>query len=176
MHRTLKAETASPPEANRRAQQRSFDRFRHEYNQLRPHEALAMQTPATVYVPSPRRFPARVPEPEYGSALAVRKVRPCGNVTWGGEDVFLSKVLEGERIGLLPIDDRYFTIYFAKFPLGCFDSRRLRVVPLPRPQTCVRPRAEELVMDGVQGKGARPPSPALHPPNQCGTESVMSPV
>ncbi len=45
MHRTLKQETAMPPERNFRAQQRAFDRFRHEYNQLRPHEALAMQTP-----------------------------------------------------------------------------------------------------------------------------------
>ncbi len=35
MHRTLKQETAMPPERNRRAQQRAFDRFRQEYNQLR---------------------------------------------------------------------------------------------------------------------------------------------
>ena len=131
MHRTLKAETASPPEANRRAQQRSFDRFRQEYNQLRPHEALGMQTPAAVYAPSGRGFPARVPQPEYGSALVVRKVRPCGNFTWGGEDVFLSEVLEGERIGLLPIDDRYFTIYFAEFPIGCFDLPSAAGLPPP---------------------------------------------
>ena len=31
-----------PPAANRRAQQRAFDRFRREYNQVRPHEALEM--------------------------------------------------------------------------------------------------------------------------------------
>ena len=40
MHRTLKQETAEPPAANRRAQQRAFDRFRQEYNEQRPHEAL----------------------------------------------------------------------------------------------------------------------------------------
>ena len=65
MHRTLKQETAEPPAANRRAQQRAFDRFRQEYNEQRPHEALAMQTPAAIYAPSPRSYPARVPEPEY---------------------------------------------------------------------------------------------------------------
>jgi transposase InsO family protein len=48
MHRTLQQETAMPPEPNPRAQQRAFDRFRGEYNELRPHEALAMQTPAQV--------------------------------------------------------------------------------------------------------------------------------
>src|SRR5712692_4809102 len=40
MHRTLKQETADPPAANRRKQQRALDRFRQEYNEVRPHEAL----------------------------------------------------------------------------------------------------------------------------------------
>jgi transposase InsO family protein len=34
MHRTLKQETAMPPAADHRAQQRALDRFRQEYNQL----------------------------------------------------------------------------------------------------------------------------------------------
>src|SRR5208337_3524987 len=74
MHRTLKQETAAPAAANRRAQQRAFDRFRREYNEERPHEALGMETPSAVYVRSARAYPARVPEPEYGSALRVRRV------------------------------------------------------------------------------------------------------
>lgn len=43
MHGTLKRETASPPAANRRAQQTAFDRFRREYNEERPHEALQIE-------------------------------------------------------------------------------------------------------------------------------------
>src|SRR6185503_8503261 len=39
MHLTLAQETASPPSANLKAQQRAFDRFRKEYNCDRPHEA-----------------------------------------------------------------------------------------------------------------------------------------
>ncbi len=65
MHRTLKAETATPPERNLRAQQRAFDRFRQIYNQERPHESLAMATPASVYQPSWRPYPERLPELEY---------------------------------------------------------------------------------------------------------------
>jgi transposase InsO family protein len=124
MHRTMKEETATPPQSNRRAQQRTLDEFRREYNQERPHEALAMQTPSDCYAPSPRPYPARVPEPEYGGALQVRKVRECGVFTWKHENVFLSKTLSGERIGLLPIDDRYYRVYFAAFPLARFDSRK----------------------------------------------------
>jgi transposase InsO family protein len=48
MHRTLKQETAMPAASNRRAQQRAMDKFLQEYNQVRPHEALEMQTPAAV--------------------------------------------------------------------------------------------------------------------------------
>src|SRR5271165_4301360 len=65
MHRTLKQETAMPAAADRRAQQRELGRFRQEYNQVRPHEALGMQTPASVYVPSEREYPRQVAEPEY---------------------------------------------------------------------------------------------------------------
>ena len=36
LHRTLKAETTMPPQANRRRQRQAFDRFRHSYNTERP--------------------------------------------------------------------------------------------------------------------------------------------
>ena len=57
LHRTLKAETATPPQANRRRQRRAFDRFRHSYNNERPHETLGQMPPASLYTPSPRPHP-----------------------------------------------------------------------------------------------------------------------
>ena len=48
MHRTLKAEATRPPEHNQAAQQARFDRFRREYNDERPHEALNYRTPASL--------------------------------------------------------------------------------------------------------------------------------
>jgi transposase InsO family protein len=68
MHRTLKQEAASPPQANRRAQQRALDRFRPEYNQERPHEALDMKPPESCYRPAAREYPARIPEPDLAPA------------------------------------------------------------------------------------------------------------
>jgi transposase InsO family protein len=152
MHRTMKQETAQPPAANRRAQQRKMDRFREEYNQVRPHEALAMQTPAAVYQPSTRTFPTRLPEPEYPDTMLVRSVRPHGSFRWKKYDVFLSEVFWGERIGLLPEDDRWFTIYFAEVPVARFDSQKLRALPLQKTGGFYKVDA---------GEGA--PSPAPHP-------------
>lgn len=127
MHRTLKEATGSPPAADWRAQQRAFDRFRREYNELRPHQALEMRTPAAVYRSSPREYPARVPEPEYGSAMQVRRVQKHEQFHWKHQDIFLSKVLDGERIGLLPIDDRYCRVYLAAKPITRLDTRSLVV-------------------------------------------------
>jgi transposase InsO family protein len=132
MHRTLKQETAQPPAANRREQQRALDRFRQEYNEIRPHEALNMQTPAAVYQPSVRTFPTRLPEPDYPSTMLVRNVRHHGQFRWKKQEVFLSEVFWGERVGLLPEDDRWFTVYFAQLPLARFDSLKLLVTPLPK--------------------------------------------
>jgi putative transposase len=152
MHRTMKQETASPPEANRRAQQRAFHRFRREYNEERPHEALGMQTPSAVYTPSPRAYPARVREPEYDSSMHVRRVRRRGSFSWKKQDVFLSETLIGEPIGLLPVDDRIYTVYFAAFPIACFDSQRRTILPLRAVSGHVG-----------AGEGEASPSPAPHP-------------
>jgi hypothetical protein len=47
------------------AQQRAFDRFRTEYNEERPHEALGQEVPASLYRPSLRSYPRQLPEQEY---------------------------------------------------------------------------------------------------------------
>ncbi len=132
LHRTLKAETASPPAATRRAQQRAFDRFRREYNQERPHEALGQSTPESCYSVSPRAYPARVPEPDYDRFMRVRRVQVRGQFKWKDQHVFLTESLAGEAVGFEQIDDRYFTIYFCSLPIALFDSHQLRTQPLTK--------------------------------------------
>jgi len=166
MHRTLQEEVAMPAAENRRAQQRKLESFRQEYNEVRPHEALAMATPASVYEPSPRPYPARVPEPEYPSTMVVRSVHAHGHFRWQQRhDVFLSEVLWGERVGLLPIDERWYTVYFAEVPLARFDSRQRRVVPLPPEENPEGERAAQPASFYVAGagEGEASPSPAPHP-------------
>ena len=152
MHRTLKQEAASPPAANPRGQQRAFHRFRREYNEQRPHQALGMQTPSAVYTRSMRSYPARVPEPEYGNAMLVRRVGLRGTFSWKHECVFVSETLIGESIGLLPQDERIYTVYFAAFPIARFDSHRRVILPL---------RAVSCEVDAREGEVS--PSPAPHP-------------
>ena len=167
MHLTLQQETMSPMAANRRAQQRRFDQFRREFNQQRPHEALGMRTPESCYTASSRPYPVRVCEPEYDSSMTVRRVFADGQFSWKHHDVFISETLMGERIGLEPIDDRWYTIYFAEFPLGRFDSRTRMVHRLPAALGFYKADA---------GEGEPTPSPAPHPHNPDQNLSTMSPV
>ena len=124
MHRTLKQDCAMVED--RWAQQRELDRFRHEFNQVRPHEALAMETPASVYEASPREYPA---------SMRVLKIKSHGHFRWNKREVFLSEVLWGERIGLEEIDDGIFTVYFAHLPLAQFDATTGKLVGVKRAAT-----------------------------------------
>jgi putative transposase len=143
MHRTLKAATAQPPAANLRAQQKAFDDFRQEYNEERPHEGLGGQTPAEVYTASPRDFPERLARhPEYPSEWETRAVRACGKFSWKGENIMLTKPLVGQRVGLEPLEDGVWRVYFARHELGIFEERKGRVrppkktAPQPLPVPC----------------------------------------
>jgi putative transposase len=51
MHLTLKSEATRPAAANVLQQQGRFDAFVHRYNHERPHQALNMKTPASLYTP-----------------------------------------------------------------------------------------------------------------------------
>lgn len=133
MHRTLKEETASPPAANRRAQQERFDQFRREYNQERPHEALAQQPPASCYEPSPRAYPERLREIEYPADWEVRRVAPAGQIRWWGDYVFLAHALQGEPVGLEPIDERRWRVWYCFYEVGVLDAVKL-VIRRPEPQ------------------------------------------
>jgi hypothetical protein len=127
MHRTLKRATARPAAATRRQQQRCFDVFRREYNELRPHEALADETPASVYRPSPRPYPTRLPPLEYPAHFEVRRVSRNGGVRWHKRWVNVSHVLGGEYVGFTEVDDREWDLYFGPLRLGRFHERTLTV-------------------------------------------------
>ena len=126
-HAVLKRETAAPPAASRRAQQRRFDRFIEEYNTERPHDAVDHRPPATRYTSSPRALPRRLPPLEYPLEWSVRRVRAHGSIKWTGRSLFLSGVLAGQDVGLQPLDDGVWMLHFAAYPLAVFDERTWQV-------------------------------------------------
>lgn len=126
MHRTLKQATAMPPAATSRLQQNAFDRFRCEYNEHRPHEALGDLTPADCYRRSLVEYPRRAPELEYDDDFEVRRVSQQGSVKWKGERTYISEVFRYEPLGLKPLDDRWLRVCYGPVELGWLDGYRHR--------------------------------------------------
>ncbi|MBV9852872.1 MAG: IS481 family transposase, partial [Armatimonadetes bacterium] len=112
MHRTLKAETARPPAPDRPAQQTRFTGWQREFNHERPHEAIGMATPASVYQPSPRPLPAALPAPQYAGHLLVRRVSKAGTFRLRARQLFLSDTLTEEEIALEETEDGVWSILF----------------------------------------------------------------
>jgi transposase InsO family protein len=131
MHRTLKARAAKPPAANRSAQQRRFKTFRQTYNEVRPHEALDDETPASRWMPSPRPYPERIAPPEYPNHLEVRRVSTGGTFRLHAGQHFLSQALNGEDIGLEQVDDGLWNILYYTTLLGRFDEATHTITGAP---------------------------------------------
>ena len=123
MHKTLKQATARPPAVNFLAQQERFDSFREEFNQVRPHEALDQETPASQYTSSQRRLPKRLPQMEYPAHFERRLVSHNGGIRWNHRWVNVSKVLMEEYLGLEEVDDGIWNVYFGPMQLGQFDEQ-----------------------------------------------------
>ena len=117
-HKTVKAACCAPAEATMRQQQRAFDDHRAEYNDVRPHESLGQQTPASLHERSPRPFPRKMPEPDYGDA-PVRRVTSAGMACFEGWRIPLGQVLAGKSVGLIA-DGEDFEIRFYDRTLGWF--------------------------------------------------------
>jgi transposase InsO family protein len=129
-HETLKAETATPPRASIRAQQEAFNRFRTQYNEERPHEALGMRVPADLYAPSTRSMPICLPEHEYPDGFELRRVRRDGSIKWSGCFVFVGEAMAHETIGVEQVDDGRWHVHLGPMRLGVLHERSRTVLPL----------------------------------------------
>jgi putative transposase len=123
MHRTLKAETARPPEANMTKQQERFDAFQKEFNHERPHEALGGKTPASRYGPSSREMPSKLPDPGYSPHVEVRRISSGGAFRFKKKQLFLSAALAGEDVAFEETGDGIWSITFYDVLLARFDER-----------------------------------------------------
>ena len=127
MHKTLKAETTRPPAHAMRSQQVKFDRFRREFNHVRPHEALNQNTPASAHVPPSRAMPSKLPPLEYPDRYEKRYVSANGGIRWNKQWVNVSSTCIGEYVGLEGIDDGVWSVFFGALRLGRLDERKMRI-------------------------------------------------
>ena len=101
---------------------------------------MARSLSGTRYTPWPATLsPGQVAVPDEGRRIGQRVVREAGQIKWKGRNVSLTQALWGEQVGLKPVGDGRWIVYFESLELGEFDERTGRIKAVKRlrfnPQT-----------------------------------------
>jgi transposase InsO family protein len=132
MHLTLKKETTRPPRMNSLQQQARFDDFVNEFNTERPHGALAMRTPAELYIPSSKPY-SGLPDLSYPLHDREYLVTSCGRVCMHRKKINISTVLAGQKLGLKEVDEGIWLVSFMHYDLGYIDLEQKTLQPIDNP-------------------------------------------
>ncbi|MDO4365105.1 MAG: IS481 family transposase [Clostridia bacterium] len=123
-HRTLKNELLKHKSfADISEADECLQSWRLKYNNVRPHEALGMLTPADVYIPSERQYLESIPNYEYSGQFHVIKVNSWGYVRFDKWQTYLSETMIGEHIEFRPNPhgDSFIACY-RNFKIATFDA------------------------------------------------------
>lgn len=127
MHVDLRADVQTKAAETLRAQQRALDRWRQQFNHVRPHQALGGKTPAEVYKPKDKRAPRSI-RYRYDPGMKLVRVFGSGSIRYGGERYFLSSSLVGHVVAIEPIDALHVRVWLHDVELAI-----LEVVPSANP-------------------------------------------
>jgi putative transposase len=186
MHADMAAEIEAEPSDSRALQQRACDKWRQEFNQVRPHDALDGMTPAEVYKRSERALRTR--SMLYPSGWYVRRVAGNGCVYLHSDRHFISVSLLGHYVGLEPLDPMHMRVWFYELDMGtieivpespieaasvasCSSASRVRALRAPASPPLTRPaRAAET---STRAMGRRMP-PAGAPDARCAPQKSLT--
>jgi putative transposase len=129
MHQDIQAEITLHVQSDRSSQQAGLDLWRHEYNTVRPHQALQQRCPAEVYHRSERRYCAAALD--YGRGFHPRRVSDNGVIKWHSENLFITSALAGHFVGLRRTGPAELEVWLHHLLLGHIDleTYRFRVAP-----------------------------------------------
>jgi putative transposase len=132
MHLTLKTEATRPAAANVLQQQGRFDAFVHRYNHERPHQALDMKTPSSLYTPSTRVYTG-LEELDYPMHDWTAVITTCGRICYQRRKINVSQVFAGQTVGVKQVGDHVWLVTFMEYDLGYFDDETCRLEPIDNP-------------------------------------------
>jgi transposase InsO family protein len=117
MHRDISESMQSTPAPSRELQQRLLDKWRQEFNRVRPHQALGGKTPAEVYESTPKSAAPILPMVSQPGHRECR-INQNGCFSVSKEYYFLSTSLTGFSVALERIDALRVRAWFYGIDLG----------------------------------------------------------
>lgn len=121
MHSEVRADVQAHPTETRQQQQRVIDRWRQEFNHVRPHQALDGKTPAEVYKVVEKRRP--VPKAfAYPKHFYVLTVGGTGRVAFRGDSIPVGTPFRELPIGVEVIDAMHVRLWLHDLDLGIVET------------------------------------------------------
>ena len=142
MHRDIALEVEALAAPTPDEQQRACDRWRIDFNNCRPHEALGMKTPAEVYRPCPSTYAGKKVELVYPERMLVRTVSGSGFIKHHSKMIPMTTALAGYPVAIDPQTGPPHEIWFAQRRIGWINLADARPTVEVEPPAAVG--AEEL--------------------------------
>lgn len=192
MHRDMSADLQAFPARSAKTQQLAIDRWRQEFNHVRPHEALGGKVPADLYKPSANR--RLTPSPfAYPTGWILRVPSVGGVVSIDDEKYNISRALAGQLVGFEPLGGLRHRIWFRDLDLGELElsvpheivdevAQAFLEKPFSRNGRRIRTRNDSLTPPGPQLSPSAvpsqatslPPGPPSPPPLTCAQQTLGS--
>ena len=126
-HRTLKQEALRFPLANIAEAKARLENWRWVYNELRPHYALDMKTPASIYQPSTRAY-YRPKAYVYDEGARLIKVNNWGYLRFGPIQLFLSEAMADTYVELRHAENDTFSVIYRNYKIASIDAVEQKLI------------------------------------------------
>ena len=120
-HRTFKQEALRTIPIDMDNAATRFANWRWTYNEVRPHHALGMKTPASVYQPSTRKY--YEPNPYvYDERSRLIKVNNWGYLRFGSNQLFLSETMADTYVEIRFTENDKFSVIYRNYIIASIDA------------------------------------------------------
>jgi hypothetical protein len=127
LHKDIKAELQKKVFGDLKHHQRMFDKWKKEFNEVRPHEALGMKTPSEIYVKSDRKYCGPEVEVDYHGKMISRMVNDRGYFNLKTKRIFVGNPFSGYYVGVKERTDKWTEVWFGELKLGEINPETLQI-------------------------------------------------
>ena len=126
-HRTLKAEALRVTPANMEEARARLNNWRWIYNEMRPHHALGLKTPASVYRASTRPY-YKPQKYLYDEGARLIKVNNWGYLRFGPMRIYLSEAMADTYVEIRCAENDTFSVLYRNYKIASIDAIEQKLI------------------------------------------------
>jgi len=127
MHKDIKKELQNKVFGDLKQHQKMFDKWKKEFNEVRPHEALGMKTPKECYTKSGRKYWGADEERNYYGQMKSRMVNDRGFFNYHQQRIFVGNPFSGYYVGVKERLGKWTEVWFEDLKLGEINPDTLQI-------------------------------------------------